>query len=317
VPSSDAFAVIVCTRDRPHLLVGALRSILDTTPRDVRIIVVDSASTGEETREVARAAGVDYVRAPVKGLSIARNRGLEAAAGRAYVVYTDDDCRPRPGWTDAIREHFDDPRVGAVTGRMLHHDAATSAPYARKWRMSRVVDGLDGGHGALMAFDRALLARLGGFDDVLGAGRHFAGAEDLDMFCRVLDAGHEVVHTADSVVTHVNTREGEDHTRLHYGYGLGLGALVAKWLRLRTRTGIRMFAVLSKRTIGRILREPASSRAGRADRALYRGMLRGLLVARTLRLDGERFVDAAAPVTDVAGPDPDVAGPGQRRVLNT
>ncbi|CAN5275954.1 glycosyltransferase family 2 protein [soil metagenome] len=289
--SPSNLTVIVCTRERPTLLAGALDSIRASMSSHVQVLVVDSGSSTSATRDVARAARVEYVRLEIGGLSIARNAGI-AAAATDYVLFTDDDCRPVAGWTDAIVAGFDDPAVGAVTGRMLDHsEIGSDAPYERKWQMSRVLDGLDGGHGALMAFDRRLLVALGGFDDVLGAGRRFGGAEDLDMFCRVLGAGRTIVHTPKSVIHHVNTREGDEYTELHYRYGLGLGAMTNKWIRTRPATGIAMFAVLTKRTLGRLWRDRSVERLSRADRAMMRGILRGLFAASALRVSNQRFVD--------------------------
>ena len=295
MPDPSDLAVIVCSRERADMLERSLASIIEATPGEVEILVVDSASTTTATREVAEAVAVRYVRSDVKGLSIARNLGLESTR-REIVLYTDDDCRAVDGWVTSILAHFDDESVGAVTGRMLDHtlvDLETGGE--RRVRLTRTVSGLDGGHGALMAFRRAIVQRLGGFDDVLGAGRELAGAEDLDMFCRVLSAGKAIVHDEDSVVHHVNTREGDAYTALHHGYGLGLGALANKWVRLRLTVGISLSAVLLKRTALRAVRNIRHPRRGPAERAMLRGMASGFVRAARMRLDGERFVDDHRP----------------------
>lgn len=309
MPAPSDLTVIVCTRERPELLAGALESIRVSMSPEVRVVVVDSGSTTSATRDVVLAANeavgnLEYVRLDVAGLSIARNAGI-AAANRDYVLFTDDDCRPIPGWTDAVLDAFGDSdgSVGVVTGRMLHHSASRDSPYERKWHISRVIDGLDGGHGALMAFDRRLLVELGGFDDVLGAGRRFGGSEDLDMFCRILAEGRTIVHTPNSIVQHVNTREGEEYTDLHYRYGLGLGAMTNKWFRSRPVTGIQMFAVLVKRTVARLWRNRRDERRVLADRAMLRGILRGFAAAFAFHITGLRFVDRGRPLAVVPGPD--------------
>ncbi len=295
MPAPSDLAVVVCSRERADMLAQSLASIVAATPGDVEILVVDSASTTTATREVAESAGVRYVRSDVKGLSIARNLGLESTE-REVVLYTDDDCRAVDGWVASILAHFGDESVGAVTGRMLDHtlvDHETGGE--RRVRLTRTLSGLDGGHGALMAFRRATVMELGGFDEVLGAGRELAGAEDLDMFCRVLAAGSAIVHDEDSVVHHVNTREGDAYTTLHHGYGLGLGALANKWVRLQPAVGVSLSAVLVKRTTMRALRRRRDPRRGPAERAMLRGIAAGFLKAARMRLDGERFVDDHRP----------------------
>lgn len=295
MPTPHDLAVIVCTRNRATMLAAALESITRAVPAGVEILVVDSASDTSETREVAGAAGAGYVRSDIRGLSIARDLGLRSSA-RPLVLYTDDDCVAVDGWIDPILERFGDPTVGAVTGRMLDHTligATTVASPPRRY--TRTLEGLDAGHGAVMAFRRELLIELGGFDHVLGAGRHLAGAEDLDMFWRVLDAGHAIVHDPACVIHHMNTREGDSYTRLHLGYGLGLGALANKLVRLRPRVGLALLAVLLKRTGGRALRSARDPRRRSADRAMLRGIRQGFVAAAGMRLEGATFVDDDPP----------------------
>jgi GT2 family glycosyltransferase len=295
MPTPGELAVIVCTRNRAAMLAGALRSIAGAVPDDVEIVVVDSASDDWDTRDVAKGPRVVYVRSEVRGLSIARNMGLRATE-RPLVLFTDDDCIAVDGWIDPILARFADPAVGAVTGRMLDHSlvGGDEAPTAPR-RFTRPIEGLDAGHGAVMAFRRELVLELGGFDHVLGAGRHLAGAEDLDMFCRVLDAGHAIVHDPACVIHHMNTREGDSYTALHLGYGLGLGALANKLVRRRFGIGAAMLAVLLKRTGGRALRDLRNPRKGAADRAMLRGIRQGFFAGARLRITGTTFIDEHPP----------------------
>lgn len=287
------------------MLRGALAAIAAGTDPGVEVIVVDSASTDFRTREVALAAGVRYVRTDVKGLSIARNLGLEASE-RPIVVYTDDDCSPTPGWIEALVSAFDDERVAVATGRMLDHTLVdTDVPPTERITYRTAVQGLDAGHGAVMAFRRSVLQSLGGFDEVLGAGRFLAGAEDLDLFCRALAAGRTAVFVPQSVVLHVNTREPAAYRRLMRGYGLGLGALLGKWWRLSPLVGARMSATLAVRSGRRLLR--SAKRRGRGSRdelAMVDGILRGWVRSRSLRLSGSTFLDEFPPTPIRLGTPP-------------
>ena len=296
MPAPHDLAVIVCTRNRATMLAAALESIGRAIPAGVEVVVVDSASDTWETREVTASSRAVYVRSDIRGLSIARDVGLRGTE-RPIVLFTDDDCIAVDGWTDAILARFEDPTVGAVTGRMLDHtliDGATATGPPR--RFTRTIQGLDAGHGAVMAFRRDLVLELGGFDHVLGAGRPLAGAEDLDMFCRILDAGHAIVHDPACVIHHMNTREGASYTELHLGYGLGLGALANKLVRLRFTVGLALLAVLLKRTGGRALRNLRDPRRGSADRAMLRGIRQGFVAGARMRISGTTFIDEHPPV---------------------
>lgn len=288
--------LILCSRERPDLLRDALASVAAATPADVDVLVVDSGSTTDATGRVARSAGVRCVRTDVRGLSIARNIGLRATE-RDIVVYTDDDCIATAGWIEALLPHFDAPDVGVVTGRMLDHTKVGSTEeYHHKSHFTDIADGLDAGHGALMAFRRAPLVELGGFDEVLGAGRRFAGAEDLDAFCRMIAAGWRAVHEPASVVHHVYTRVGENYRDLLYGYGLGMGALARKWSRIDKTTGRVMLTVALSRQLRKAARALPRRRArARAELAMFGGIVRGFALASRLRLDGTVFVDTHRP----------------------
>ena len=288
--------VVICSRERPSLLRDALASVISATPAEVEVLVVDSGSTTDATMRAAADAGVRSVRTDVRGLSIARNVGL-AASDREIVVYTDDDCIATPGWIEALITHFDGPDVGVVTGRMLDHTKVGSDEvYRHKSQFSDVIDGLDAGHGALMAFRRAPLLALGGFDEVLGAGRDLAGAEDLDAFCRMLDAGWRVVHEPQAVVQHVYTRVGENYRDLLHGYGLGLGALVNKWSRIDRSSGMVMLTTVLTRQLRKAARSLPRNRArSRAEMMMFTGIVRGFRTAARLPLGGMLFIDTSRP----------------------
>ena len=299
-------SVIVCTRNRPAFLREALAAIRKTTPRETEVVVVDSASDTDETRLIAEEAGVVYVRAGA-GLSVARNAGIHAS-GRPFVIFTDDDCLPEEGWIDVVLPHFDDPTVGAVTGRMLHRsESAAKAPYRRERLYRTPVEGLDAGHGALMAFRREMLLRMGGFDDQLGAGKPWAGAEDLDIFVRIARGGSTIVHDETCIVWHNNTREGQDYVNLHRGYGRGLGAMIAKWVRIDPVLGARLAWRLGGRSVVRIVRAFARNKPGAHEHAMFSGIVTGARQAWRSPVIGERFVSSAAPAAtgDGSPPTPD------------
>lgn len=286
-------AVIVCTRNRPEMLTRSLESLAEHLPPEVDVLVVDSASDTDETREVAHAAGVGYVRADVPGLSIARNIGL-LSTERSIVLFTDDDCLATPNIADNLVAAFIDESIGCVTGTMIDHQSVGPGgePSGRR-RIVRTLAGIDAGHGAAMAFRRTLVIRLGGFDETLGAGKYLGGAEDLDMFCRILWARSTIVHDASCVIVHAHTRYGDDYVQLMRNYGRGLGALVVKWLRVRPTIGIPMLV----RVFTRAARRWVSNGDGHdrsASTAMISGLLDGMRTGRRLPLVGETFASATA-----------------------
>src|ERR1700677_536662 len=117
-------SIVICTRDRPDFLARCLASLRHQTLCPNQVIVVDNASKLATTREVALAAGVDYVREERPGLDFARNAGARAANGE-IVAYTDDDVQLHPRWLDRLVSALDTPEGMAVTGLGLPAEVET------------------------------------------------------------------------------------------------------------------------------------------------------------------------------------------------
>lgn len=279
-------SLIVCTRDRPALLDRALEALAPAVRPQDQLVVVDSASTDAAVRAVALRHTEVVVRCDAPGLARARNAGI-AASDRPVVAFTDDDCRPGPGWTSTIAARFAaDGSLGFVTGR-VEADRLVGVPISvltdteeKAFASSEDLHGI--GHGANMAFRREALSAIGGFDELLGAGALFPAAEDTDAFWRVLGAGWRGLYAPESVVTHVQWRSKADKLRVQYSYGRGEGALAAKartmaapeWRSWRRRS-------VGPSVAGHMVRSIAQGRLGAASIDVMRaaGFLSGLRAA--------------------------------------
>jgi GT2 family glycosyltransferase len=257
VTSDTSVTVVVCTRDRSTELVACLRRLQALTYPRLEIVVVDNAPTDDSTERVVSAvarqdARFRYVREPRPGLSAARNRGLREARG-TYVAYTDDDVAVDPEWVQGIVRGFQRRHgIGCVTGLVAtaaigsaaeeYFDARAASWSTRCAPQLFDVPGRDGqdglypyspgifGTGANFAFDRDVLVGLGGFDEALGAGTRTRGGEDLDIFVRLLRAGHPIAYEPAAVVWHHHRADDAALLRQMYGYGTGLTAFMTKCL---------------------------------------------------------------------------------------
>ena len=227
-PSDVEVAVTVASRDRPEALGDALAALVAHLPPGVPLLVVDSASADDRTMEVADAAGVRWIRTERPGLAVARNVAVEALDSE-IVVFTDDDCRPRPGWVEGLVAPFEDPAVGFVTGPLVGVGAGTAADVVglgeEQWRWPD--DPLRMGSGANMALRRRGVLEAGGFDPRLGAGAPIPSGEEHDVFLRLLRLGWEGRHVPGAVVDHHDQRSRIETLRMCYRYGLGSGAVCA------------------------------------------------------------------------------------------
>jgi GT2 family glycosyltransferase len=223
----------------------------------VEILVVDNAPRDRRTRDAVESFARDderirYACEPRPGLSRARNHGV-AVARHDLVAFTDDDVVVDDNWASAILAGFmADPEAACITGIVASSQLDTGpqryfdARYAwgeafepRRYDLgphrdaSRLYPFKAGlfGTGANFAIRRGAVARLGGFDPLLGAGSPCRGGEDLDMFLRIILSGARICFIPAALVWHGNRASIQDLSGQVYSYGLGLGAYLAKHMR--------------------------------------------------------------------------------------
>lgn len=239
--------VAVCTRDRPESLRLCLTSLLGLDYPRVDLLVVDNAPSDSTSRDVVTDVDsghrIRYVVEARPGVSWARNRAI-AEAGNDFIAYVDDDEVVDPHWlTEVVRAFTEVPGVDAVSGPMVAAELVTRAQVwfemygghnKGKTNERRVYDPANGmeqspyyplppfGTGGNMAFRRAALVGIGGFDTALGAGSPAAGAEDTLVFSRILAAGGSMVYQPTAVVWHYHRRTYDALRRQLQGYGSGL-----------------------------------------------------------------------------------------------
>lgn len=233
-------SVIVCTRDRPGQLQNCLDSLVRLDPSPTEIIVVDNASTTDETKQVAISHdAVRYIREDRPGLDIARNTGFSAATSE-LVAFVDDDVVIEQSWLRGLIEGFRDADVSAVTGLVLAAELETEAQWTfeRHWPFNRGylpktfdnayyeatkpygTPSWEIGAGANMAFRREVFEKVGPFDERLDVGA--AGCSgDSEYWHRILAAGMTIRYEPRAVVRHFHRRDesGLRNQLFHYMRG--------------------------------------------------------------------------------------------------
>jgi GT2 family glycosyltransferase len=307
-------SVVVCTRDRPDGVITALTGLTGLRYPSFEIVVVDNAPTSSATRDAVLARFGDdprvrYVCEPRPGLSRARNRGVTEATAE-IIAFTDDDVRVDPWWLDGIMRGFRaSPGASCVTGLIataqLENSAQLYFHLREGWGTTcerRVFDLTDNrdesplypyspgifGAGANFAMTRTALKELGRFDEALGAGTISGGGEDLDMFMRVILAGHRLVYEPSAIVWHFHRTDLAELTRQMRAYGTGctaaLTAIVIKNPRSRLELPPRVGrGVLRLLTLSDRVKDNPTLPSG-----LMRREIRGLLAGPWLYLKARR-----------------------------
>ncbi|MBA2260726.1 MAG: glycosyltransferase [Acidobacteria bacterium] len=211
--------VIICTRDRAHELESCLTAVTQLSYPRFSVLVVDSASRGDATRDMAQRFNVGYLRLAAPGLSYARNQGARASSSE-FVAYLDDDAVPCPGWLSALLSGFSEACVDAVTGRIMplrveseaeQMSASTDRFLRRNDRVIfdrslpnwfEVASFGDIGRGGNMAFRRSVFDSWNGFDERLGRGAPLVGGEELYAFSQLISGGSAIVYVPTAIVRH-------------------------------------------------------------------------------------------------------------------
>ncbi len=145
--------------------------------------------------ELAGAGVLRHMRLRDGAPAPARQRNVGWREARApLIAFTDDDCRPVPRWLATLLSHA---RADAVVQGATQPDPAEAEELAAAHVRTLLVDppGRDT-QTCNILYERALLERLGGFDEDLIVG------EDIDLGLRARRAGATVVGAPAALVYH-------------------------------------------------------------------------------------------------------------------
>jgi hypothetical protein len=255
--SAPPVSVVVCTRDRPGQLQACLECLEQQIYPHFEVVVVDNAPTGDDVQTLValRAGGAvrfRYCREPRAGLSWARNAGIAAAAGE-IIAFLDDDDQPDRHWLAGIANGFArNSRIGCVTGLILparldtvaqelfeqlggHCKGRGFAPeiFSSSGPQSPLFPLPPFGAGANMAFRRAALVSIGGFDVALGAGTITSAGEDTLALTFTMLSGYEIAYEPAALMWHHHRQDMAGLNRQLHGYSVGLTAFYAALIRHR------------------------------------------------------------------------------------
>lgn len=223
-PSAPKVSVVVPTRDRPRALTECLAALERQTAADFEVVVVDDGSVDAE----AVAAVVDtapHARCVVgggHGPAAARNLGASAATA-PIVCFTDDDCRPDPGWLEAMVAAVDG-GAAAVAGPTLNGRPAdvfaTASQVITNHLAEFSLDPVTGTVGFAPTSNvacRAEVHRAHPFDDSYP----LAAGEDREWCTRLASQGVKLVWVPEAVVAHHQDLSGRGFWRQQVRYGRG------------------------------------------------------------------------------------------------
>ncbi len=213
-------SLVICTRNRAAQLAETLKKVSAIRSQlKWELIVADNGSTDGTSAVVQEFAAtsdhpVQLIVKPGRGVSCAKNAGWQSAKA-AIVVCIDDDCYPEQDYFDSIFDPFSkDPKLGFVLEPL-------SLPAGSFIRPGVI-------QGANVAYRRAALVEVGGFDPWFGAGALYS-VDETELMARISAAGWNGAYDPKPVVYHHHGRKtANDEWRLMRWYDRGRGAYYAK-----------------------------------------------------------------------------------------
>ncbi len=220
------YSVIVPVYNRPSEVSDLLESLENQSFRDFEVILVEDGSTVPCRNEAEKAGkcGLDvkYFFKDNEGRSIARNHGLQRAAGE-YFIFFDSDCVIPPDYFATVDKELKEKPLDCFGGPDAAHSSFSDVQKAINFSMTSffTTGGIRGGRKSLekfvprtfnMGFSRTVYERVGGFREMF--------SEDIDMSTRIKQAGFSVGLIPDAAVWHKRRIDFRKFLRQVYVFGM-------------------------------------------------------------------------------------------------
>jgi GT2 family glycosyltransferase len=221
-------SVVVCTYNGRRTIRDCLEGLARLEYPNFEVIVIDDGST-DGTADLVQEYDVRLIQTENRGLSNARNLGMDLARGE-IIAYTDDDAYPDPHWLYYLAHTFRTTAFAGVGGPNL--------PPPGAGLVAEAVANSPGGPthvllseqeaehipGCNMAFRADALRALGGFDP-----QFRTAGDDVDICWRIQRAGWKVGFHPAALVWHHRRKTVQTYWKQQTGYGKAEAMLQMKW----------------------------------------------------------------------------------------
>ncbi len=302
---------VIATRNRPDLLLDAVRTLVEQTVLPAELCIVDSSDEIPARAEIEELCAsvelaLDYVHPAPRGLTVQRNLGIDRTSGDP-VFLIDDDVLLAPDVHEQILAEYArwGPELGGVRGAPIHPPmpAKTTILWRKLFGMggwwpeasgrmrggffvegvsaSAGVRTLEYFNGWFMSYPREVFSKVR-FDENLSG---YAWKEDIDFSYRVVKLGYVLVQTPLARIDHrksdVERFTPFDHQRMNLANQFYLH-------RKNMPQTLKNRAALWWALVGMFVLN-----AGKAVQTRDRGYLTGLTVGAWEQARGRGLIDPA------------------------
>ena len=235
-------SLVVCSRNRPKLLLETVESVLRGQAVPSEMIIVDQSTEPHSVLSVMktnRPCEIRYIHSQIVGVGASRNLGITSARYE-ILIFIDDDMFVKIDWfASLVQAVIKAGPCGVVTGQVLAGESEVpggTAPSIKKDQQSVIYKGRIGKdvlYTGNMGAYRSVFDQVGLFDERLGPGTNFPAAEDNDLGFRLLEHGYSICYAPEAMVYHRAWRSQRESLTLEWRYGVGRGAYYAKHMKWR------------------------------------------------------------------------------------
>jgi len=193
------YSIIIPTFNRADYLEKSCKAINEQirNKQDVEVIVVDDGSEeriASRNREITGINGFTYIYQKNRGVTFARNTGIDRSEGE-WIIFLDDDVLIEDNWFSKITDS-----LSKLSESVVGAEGKVEGSGDGLW--DREVQNLDGGAFLTchLAVRKEILIELSGFDTTFE--KDLPCCEDHEMAARLLKKG-KVVFMPDVKVTHL------------------------------------------------------------------------------------------------------------------
>lgn len=221
-------SVVICSYNGSRTIGETLDQLLKLDYPDFEVIVVNDGSK-DNLAAIVEKYPVRLITIPNRGLSNARNVGLNNAKGE-IIAYLDDDAYPDAHWLHYLAYAYHTTSYAAIGGPNI-------AP-GNDGNIAFCVANAPGGPvhvlltdeiaehvpGCNLSIRKSILLEIGGFDPI-----YHAAGDDVDICWRIQDAGYLIGFHPSAMVWHHRRNSLKAYWKQQEGYGKAEALLEAKW----------------------------------------------------------------------------------------
>ena len=235
------FSLIIATLNRKEELNECVNAILMQSNTDFEIIIVDQSEEATLKKEFIDNQKIIYLQINEKGLSHARNIGIERARGE-YICLIDDDGIPEIDYLNKVTNCIENEHPIIIGCQII--DPVTQekkGPDKRKKVTYKDAFSYFCSPGMVIEanFQRSHL-----YDEMFGVGAKYGSGEETDVVLAALSSGYFVLYDSRIHISHPVgfSKENKSIERVSK-YAYGYGALCKKTVRQYSEFWGRYFII--------------------------------------------------------------------------